>query len=119
MDETSVRLFHDGGKGCVATENGALGNGAGLQQAVTLRTRRGAVSLVASDGDDALVQRRLPQIDIAPEKILPMKEAAELCAAPLAGHTLVLRRRSAWLDTDGPRKALRIPRRCLEPVVSS
>jgi hypothetical protein len=119
MDETSVRLFHGGGKGCVATENGALANGAGLEQAVTLRARRGAVSLVAFVCDDALVQRRLPQIVIASEKILPVKEAAVLCAAPLAGHTLVLRRRSAWLDTEGLKEVLRILRRCLEPVMSS
>jgi hypothetical protein len=119
MDESSIRLFHGGGKGCVAAGDGALAYGAGLEQAVTLRARRGAVSLVAFVCDDPMVQRRLPQIVIASEKILPVKEAAELRAAPLAGNTLLLRRRSAWLDTEGLKEVLRILRRCLEPVMSS
>ena len=74
MDETSVKLWQGGQRGCVA--QGSVAD-AQLEQAVSLRSRRSGVSLVCFFRDDPVAQRLLPQVIVGNDRVGAASVAAE------------------------------------------
>ena len=91
-----MKLWLGGQRGCVCETDDPL-SFRPLEQEVSLRSRRGAVSLVCFACDDPVAQRLLPQVIVANERILPASVAAEFQASQ-RGNVFLVRRKSAWIN---------------------
>ena len=94
MDETALCL-HQGGKAGYIF----LDKGHDVMQNVSKSIRRTYVTHVAFVCDCPEIQKRLPQMLICSERTLPKKKLAAL-QARLGGVFIVVRGKSAWVNTD-------------------
>jgi hypothetical protein len=115
MDESSVRLWPAARPGAVAPPEVGGWADRSLEQPLSLRAQRTAVSLVAFICDDGAVQRRLPQFLLVTERAFPAKlEAMRTLRRPL-GPVRVLRGKSAWLTASRLAKLIGEVGRALRP----
>ena len=117
MDETSVKLWQGGLRGCIA-QGGGQAAGAPLEQAVSLRSRRAALSLVCFVCDDPVAQRLLPQVIVGNEKVLAASVAQEFQDAH-HGNIYLLRRKSAWVNGGTLRCIIQLLAAAVEPLQAS
>ena len=108
-DETAICLHQGGKKG-----NIFLCKGHNAVQQGTKAARRAYVTQVALVCDHPLIQRCLPQVVICNERTLPVKMHAAL-QARLGGNFVLLRRKTAWVNTDISVEIMRLIAQALQP----
>lgn len=108
MDETSVRLWPGARTGLSASSPSdtlqipALP----LEQRVSLREQRGAISIVGFICDDNTIQPMLPQFIIANKRIVPRSAAARF-QAHRSDTVQLIHRQSSWLNAPTLRQLFR------------
>jgi len=108
-DETAICLHQGDKKG-----NIFLCKGHNAVQQGTKAARRAYVTQVALVCDHPLIQRCLPQVVICNERTLPVKMHAAL-QARLGGNFVLLRRKTAWVNTDISVEIMRLIAQALQP----
>lgn len=116
MDETSLKLFPGVEAGCVASSE-SQGPHRPVEQGVSLRAQRGALSLVAFVTDDRAIQERLPQVLVSNRRLVPTTAAEEFAAERL-DQVFLLRQRSSWVQARTLAGIVRLLGACLEPVAA-
>jgi hypothetical protein len=100
MDETSIRLFQDVGKGFVtATVRKRNRAGLGVRRAVSRAQQRTAFTHVAIICDNAEIQRHLPQILIVNSTVMSEQVYAKLMSS-FPPNIKLWRRKSSWMNID-------------------
>ena len=117
MDETSVKLWLGGQRGCVV-QAGEAASLTPFEQGVTLRARRSAVSLACFVCDDPEVQRLLPQVIVANDRVIPATVAAEFQVSQ-TGNVFLLRRKSAWVNASTLLRIIALLAAAVAPLLSS
>lgn len=117
MDETSVKLWQGGLRGCIA-QGGDEAAGAPMEQAVSLRSRRAAISLVCFVCDDPVAQRLLPQVIVGNERVLAASVAQEFQDS-YHGNLYLLRRKSAWVNGGTLCRIIQLLAAAVEPLLAS
>ena len=117
MDETSVKLWLGGQRGCVV-QAGEAAFVTPFEQGVTLRARRSAVSLACFVCDDPEVQRLLPQVIVGNDRVIPATVAAEFQASQ-TGNVFLLRRKSAWVNASTLVRIIALLAAAVAPLLSS
>ena len=116
MDESSVKLWPGARPGNVVRSQGALFPSPAPEQAVPLRARRSAVTLVAFVCDDDAVQRLLPQFIITNERQVTPAMARRWVDGG-HGPVRLLRHKSAWIRGADLQRILRCVASAIKPVV--
>lgn len=117
MDETSVKLWLGGQRGCVV-QAGEAASATPLEQEVTLRARRAAVSLACFVCDDPEVQRTLPQVIVGNDRVVAATVAAEFQASQ-TGNVFLLRRKSAWVNSSTLVRIIALLAAAVAPLLST
>ena len=112
-DETALCLHQNSKAG-----NVFVSKGHDAMQKVSLSARRCYINHVALVCDDPIVQAALPQIVICNERTLPAKMHAEL-QARLGGNFVLLRGKSAWINTDSTIQILEMIAKALQPYLGT
>ena len=100
MDETSIRLYQDAGKGLlVARACRQRHTPRGLVQKVTRSKLRAALTHAALLCDDPEAQRALPQLLIAGEASMTAAQE-DTVRSVLPRHVVLLRMKKGWMNAD-------------------
>ena len=116
MDETSLKLFPGVEAGCVASSE-RHGPHRPVEQGVSLRAQRGALSYIAFVTDDRAVQERLPQVLVSNARLVPETAAREF-AADRSDRVFLLRQKSSWVQAKTLARIVRLLGACLQPVAA-
>lgn len=116
MDETSLKLFPGAGPGCVAPSEGKKTRHH-VEQGVSMRAQRGALSLLAFVTDDPEIQSHLPQVLIGNARLIPEPVARDFTAAR-QDRLFLLRRKSSWVQAKGLAEIVRLLGACLQPLAA-
>lgn len=96
MDETSIKLYQDAGKGALTKSFRGAG-GARTCRPVSRGQMRTAFTLAAVMCDDETVQREIPQVLVINTKTITANQVTDL-HAELGSPVVIWRKSSAWLD---------------------
>lgn len=119
MDESSFRLWPGVRPGVIARPRlPGRASSRDLEQRVSLRAQRGAVSFVAFVCDDVEVQALLPQFVVANERLVPAECLKGRALDRQTGRLRLLRQKSSWLTAPVLARILGEVGRALQPVAS-
>lgn len=119
MDESSFRLWPGVRPGAIARPKlPGRAQGRDLEQRISLRAQRGAVSFVAFVCDDVTVQALLPQFVVANERLVPADCVRGRALGRRTGQLCLLRQNSSWLTAPVLARILGEVGRALQPIAS-
>lgn len=98
LDETSVSYFYEHSQGTIARHNEFLREGQKPEANVGLAKRRMCITHIALICDDAGFQPYVPQVLVANEHLIPLRDM-DLLRGCLPNNVFLLRQASAWNNT--------------------